>query len=269
MADGLQVARLIPVSGIANSNEAETRATSALLSVLTIVRDLSVALLAPLGASAARKATVEAFIETSFKLGGAVVRPDGLLQVRYGSSTWKALVEVKTGNHVLDADQLNNYVAVAREQGIDAVLTISNEIGVGHEHPCPGARQKANSRVQLAHYSWTEILAHSVRAKVHRGISDPEQAWILGELIRYLEHPPRERWTSTTWGPTGRRPATPPAPGPCGRARPSWASSSSGGTSSSGSRRSGWAPAPGPTPSPSPPGPTPTPGPGPPTWPTW
>lgn len=25
--------------------------------------------------------------------------------------------------------------------------------------------------------------------KEHRGVSDPEQAWILGELIRYLEHP--------------------------------------------------------------------------------
>lgn len=31
------------------------------------------------------------------------------------------------------------------------------------------------------------ILAHAVRTKVHRGVSDPEQAWILGELIRYLE----------------------------------------------------------------------------------
>lgn len=25
--------------------------------------------------------------------------------------------------------------------------------------------------------------------KEHRGIADPDQAWILGELIRYLEHP--------------------------------------------------------------------------------
>src|SRR5215216_4231284 len=25
--------------------------------------------------------------------------------------------------------------------------------------------------------------------KVHRGVADPDQAWILGELIRYLEHP--------------------------------------------------------------------------------
>src|SRR3712207_1777950 len=25
--------------------------------------------------------------------------------------------------------------------------------------------------------------------KEHRGVADPDQAWILGELIRYLEHP--------------------------------------------------------------------------------
>jgi len=190
MVEGFQVARLIPVSGIANAAEAEMRATSALLSVLTIVRDLSSAVTAPLGASTARKATVEAFIETRFKLGdsGAVVRPDGLIQVTYGSSTWRALVEVKTGDNQLEAEQVNNYLAVAREQGIDAVITLSNEIAVGAAHPCEGVRVRANSRVQLAHYSWTEILAFAVRAKVHRGVDDPEQAWILGELIRYLEH---------------------------------------------------------------------------------
>lgn len=190
MADGFQIARLIPVSGIANSTEAEMRATSALLSVLTVVRDLSVALLTPLGASAARKAVVETFIETKFKLtDGSIVRPDGLIKVSYGASTWTAIVEVKTGNNELQADQINSYLALARQQDIDAVLTISNEIGVGVRHPCEGVRIRANSTVRLAHVSWTEILAHSVRAKVHRGVNDPEQAWILSELIRYLEHP--------------------------------------------------------------------------------
>lgn len=189
-ANGFQVARLIPVSGIGNSTEAEMRATSGLLSVLTIVRDLSVAMLSPLGASTARKAAVEAFIETKFKLrDGTAVRPDGLVQVTYGASVWKALIEVKTGDNLLQADQLNSYVNLAREQDMDAVVTISNEIGVGTEHPCEGVRIKANSKVRLAHFSWTEVLAHAVRAKVHRGVSDPEQAWILGELIRYLEHP--------------------------------------------------------------------------------
>lgn len=190
MADGFQIARLIPVSGINNSTEAEMRATSALLSVLTIVRDLSIAVLSPLGASTARKALVEAFIETRFKLDdGTVVRPDGLIQVTYGASVWKALVEVKTSNNLLQAEQINNYLNIARQQGIDAVLTVSNEIGIGAQHPCAGVRVRSNSRVLLAHLSWTEILAQAVRAKVHHGVTDPEQAWILGELIRYLEHP--------------------------------------------------------------------------------
>ena len=190
MAEGFQVARLIPVSGINSNTEAEMRATSALLAVLTIVRDFSVAVLSPLGASTARKAKVEAFTETSFKLNdGTIVRPDGLVQVTYGSSVWKALVEVKTGSNTLEAEQLNTYLALARQQGIDAVLTISNEIGIGGQHPCAGVRVRSNSKVRLAHLSWTELLAHALRAKVHRGIDDPEQAWILGELIRYLEHP--------------------------------------------------------------------------------
>lgn len=190
MADGFQIARLIPVSGINNTTEAEMRATSALLAVLTIVRAFSTAVLSPLGASTARNASVEAFIETSFKLDdGTVVRPDGLLQVTYGSSTWKALVEVKTGVNVLQAEQVMNYLSLARQQGIDAVLTISNEFGFGSQHPCTGVRVRSNSKVLLAHLSWTELLAHAVKVKVHRGVSDPEQAWILGELIRYLEHP--------------------------------------------------------------------------------
>jgi hypothetical protein len=89
----------------------------------------------------------------------------------------------------LAPDQVNNYLNVARDQGFDAVITISNEIAVGDRHPCDGVRQRANSKVRLAHCSWTEILAQAVRTKVHRGVDDPEQAWILGELIRYLEHP--------------------------------------------------------------------------------
>jgi hypothetical protein len=44
-------------------------------------------------------------------------------------------------------------------------------------------------KVELHHWSWTYILSTAVMQKEHRGVSDPEQAWILGELIRYLEHP--------------------------------------------------------------------------------
>lgn len=186
----MQQARLIPVSGISSVIEAEQRATSAFLAVLTIVRDLSIDLLAPLGASRAQRAEVEAFTEVAYQGNGKKVRPDGVVRVMYGASTWTALVEVKTGDHTLEADQINNYWDVARDNGFDHVLTISNEIAPNETtHPTPGLRVRSNSKVGVTHLSWTAILTTAIRLKQHAGVSDPEQAWILSELIRYLEHP--------------------------------------------------------------------------------
>jgi hypothetical protein len=73
--------------------------------------------------------------------------------------------------------------------GTTPLITISNEIPVAAgEHPTRVNRRKLR-KVALHHWSWTYLLATAVVQKEHRGISDPEQAWILGELIRYLEHP--------------------------------------------------------------------------------
>lgn len=186
-----QPARLIPVTGIAKGLEAEQRATSALLAVLRVVRPFSKSLLGPLGASQADRASVESFIEVSFKdRGGKLVRPDGLLRVSYGKADpWTALVEVKTGKDSLGADQINRYFETASAERFDAVITISNEIAPAPGvHPTPGLKVRSNSRVKVHHFSWSMILAEAVQEKQHRGVSDPEQAWILGELIRYLEH---------------------------------------------------------------------------------
>ncbi len=186
-----QEARLISVAGISGDREAEQRATSALLAVLSVVRPFSIALLAPLGASKAGKATVETFIETTFKLKtGTTVRPDGLIRVTFGSQKpWVGLVEVKSGSSKLDSEQLERYVDVAKENGYDCVLSISNEIPASPGAHPSGLKLRANSKVALHHISWTRVLTTAVMEKVHRGIDDPEQTWILGELIRYLEHP--------------------------------------------------------------------------------
>lgn len=186
----MKQARLIPVTGIGSPIEAEQRATSALLAVMTVVRDLSLDLLSPLGASRAGKAKVEAFTEVSFQHQGGRVRPDGLLRVSFGQSAWSAVVEVKTGTDSLSADQINTYWDIARSNGIDHVVTISNEIApaVGI-HPTPGLKVRSNSRVGVSHLSWSSILMTAIRIREHRGVTDPEQTWILSELIRYLEHP--------------------------------------------------------------------------------
>jgi hypothetical protein len=179
-------ARLIPTSGISGADEQERRATSALLAVMGVVREFSRALLTPLGAPAG---TVETFIEVPFDLGDKRVYPDGLIRVSRGSRSWTALVEVKTGKNDLATEQVESYLDVARERGFDALVTISNEIPpVAGQHPTKVDKRKVR-KVSLHHWSWTYLLSTAVMQKEHRGVSDPEQAWILGELIRYLEHP--------------------------------------------------------------------------------
>jgi hypothetical protein len=181
-------ARLIPVSGIGSVQEAEQRATSAFLAVLAVVRDLSADLLSPLGASKAQRALVETFIEVNTP--GKKIRPDGLIQVTFSNKTWSAFVEVKTGTNTLTADQINAYWDLAREYDVDHVLTISNELapkdGV---HPTDGLKVKANSKVTVSHLSWSKIVSTALRIRKHKGVNDPEQGWLLDELIRYLQHP--------------------------------------------------------------------------------
>jgi hypothetical protein len=179
-------ARLIPTSGISGAEEQERRGTSALLAVMSAVREFGRSLTQPLGAPAGSVAT---FIEVPFPLGDATVYPDGLIRVTRAQRTWTALVEVKTGTHALVVQQLENYLDVAREQGFDALLTISNEVpAVAGQHPTTVDKRRLK-RVAMYHLSWTQVLSEAVMQKEHRGVADPEQAWILGELIRYLEHP--------------------------------------------------------------------------------
>jgi hypothetical protein len=179
-------ARLIPTSGINGAQEQERRATSALLAVVSAVKQFGHTLTAGAGAPAG---AIECFIEVPFQTGGREVIPDGLIRVRRGQRCWTALVEVKTGCNQLEREQLECYLDVAREQGFDALLTISNEIPtMPGMHPTEVDRRKLR-RVMLHHLSWTQVLTEAVMQKVHRGVADPDQAWILGELIRYLEHP--------------------------------------------------------------------------------
>lgn len=179
-------ARLIPTSGISGAEEQERRATSALLAVMSAVKEFGRTITSPLGAPAGG---VETFIEVPFTCEEKRVYPDGLIRVSRGSRSWVCLVEVKTGSNELEATQLECYLDVAREQGFDALLTISNQIpAVAGTHPTNVDKRKLR-KVAIYHLSWTQLLTEAVIQKVHRGVADPDQAWILGELIRYLEHP--------------------------------------------------------------------------------
>jgi len=81
-------ARLIPTSGISGGEEQERRATSAVLAVMTSVREFGRALTKPLGWPGGRLAT---YIEVPFMLGEARCYPDGLIRLTHGKQSRTAL----------------------------------------------------------------------------------------------------------------------------------------------------------------------------------
>ena len=179
-------ARLFPVSGIGGADEQERRAASALLAVIQSVREFGRAITAPMGAPAGR---LSAFIEVPFNDGDKKLRPDGLIQVAFGHRIWTALVEIKTGRHELIPSQIESYLDVARKHKFDALLTISNQVmAVPGVHPVQLPRVKTHA-AKLYHLSWSQIRTEALVEQANRSVSDPDQAWILAEFIRYLEHP--------------------------------------------------------------------------------
>lgn len=192
------VARLIPISSASGIEAQERRAASALLAVMGAVNEFGRALLKPLGAPSGR---IETFIEVPFKLGGKALRPDGIILVSRGGKNWGALVECKTAGNSLEAPQIDAYLDLARELQFDAVLSISNQyVTSSTQYPVDVDRRKTR-RVALHHWSWIDVLTESVVQKQHRGVSDPDQAYILGELIRYLSDPRSGAVTFDSMGP--------------------------------------------------------------------
>lgn len=180
------VARLIPISSASGVEAQERRLASALLAVMGAVPEFGYSLLKPLGAPTGK---IETYIEVPFKLGDRSIRPDGLITVTRAGKTWSALVEAKVASNPLEPVQMNTYLDLARELGFEAVISISNQfVTSSTDYPIEIDKRKLK-RVALKHWSWIDLLTQAIVEKEHRGIKDPDQAYILGELIRYLSDP--------------------------------------------------------------------------------
>ena len=185
ISDGWPHARLIPTAGIRNELERERRASSCLLAVMHGVPEFAHSLLKELGAP--KSSVIETYAEVRFKdAAGKVVIPDGAIVCRRAGKAWTCLVEVKTGTNDLKDDQVAAYLDLARDHGFDGVLTISNQItATSTESPVAVDGRKLR-RTALWHFSWWRILTEAVVQNQYRGVSNPDQAWILRELIHYL-----------------------------------------------------------------------------------
>jgi hypothetical protein len=183
--EGWRHARLIPTYGTRGQQEQEKRATSCPLAVMHGVPEFGHALLKELGAP--KSANIETFAEVRFKdASGKTVIPDGAIICRRGSKTWTCLVEVKTGSAQLRDEQVASYLDVAKENGFDGVLTISTQITASSDESPVAVDGRKLRNTGLWHFSWWRVLTEAVVQQRYHGISDPDQEWVLRELIHYL-----------------------------------------------------------------------------------
>lgn len=180
-----EFARLIPVA-----TKPELRNTSVTCAMLMAVEEFAEALLGPLGAPVGKRAKTQVWVEPVFKSANkeGKDRPDALVIVDNGRRKWRALLEAKAKGADLDASQIERYLDIAKGQGIDAVVTISNQfVATPSQSPCSINRQKLK-KVSLFHWSWSYLQTEAKIQLSKSAVSDPEQAYMLNEYVRYLEH---------------------------------------------------------------------------------
>ncbi|MEU7086985.1 TerD family protein [Streptomyces achromogenes] len=178
--------RLFPVSALRSDRDRETRATSVLLSVMAQVPEFGRRLMAPFGAPAGR---METFVEVSLPHGDTPRRPDGVVRVERAGKLWTALVETKTNGNTLKSDQVQAYMDIAGRRGYEAVITLSNDVAL---EGSPLVDVKTDGRrkhkVALWHLSWAEVAYQAQVLICHEGVGNAAHAWLLQELLHYLQH---------------------------------------------------------------------------------
>ncbi|MFM9594287.1 TerD family protein [Streptomyces scabiei] len=184
--DSWREARLFPVSALKSDRDREMRATSVLLSVMAQVPEFGRRLTAAFGAPAGR---TETFTEVSLPHGETPRRPDGVIRVERAGKLWTALVETKTNGNALKAEQVQAYMDIAARRGYEAVITLSNDVAL---EGSPLVEVKIDGRrkhkVALWHLSWAEVTHQAQMLIRHEGVGNSAHAWLLQELLHYLQH---------------------------------------------------------------------------------
>ncbi|UYO52945.1 hypothetical protein [Rhodopseudomonas palustris] len=179
-------ARLFPV--LADTSK-EGRTASILLACLANVDEFGRSMMNTVGQRAGPRTRIETFTEVCFSSQSDKMRPDGLIVLTTGNRQWRALVEAKVGNSELEVGQVESYLALARENDIDALITISNQFAaVPAVHPLQ-VSVSARRKIELFHWSWMHVLTEASLLLANDEILDRDQRFVLNEMVRFLTHP--------------------------------------------------------------------------------
>lgn len=182
-----EAARLFPV--LATTSK-EGRTTSIVLACISKIEEFGAALLGSVGKRVGKRSKIETFTEVVFKDEKVNIkdRPDGLIVLRSGANEWRALIEAKVGNAEIGAEQVEKYRELAREHGVDCVITISNQFATLPEHHPVEHVRRSRSKIPVFHWSWMSILTTTDILLNQDSVSDEDQRLLLNELRRFLTH---------------------------------------------------------------------------------
>lgn len=178
--------RLIPIGSEGNK---EARILSVCLAMMTQIPALSKNLLASCNYRLGARAQLNAWTEITFGKKDCKDRPDAFLQIVNGKQSWTALIEAKIGKAQLSEEQVSRYITLAKEYGINAVITVSNQMVARADHHPIAIPKNQLRKVELLHWPWAWILSEAEILRANNSIEDTEQAFMLQEFIRFLEHP--------------------------------------------------------------------------------
>lgn len=182
-------ARLLPV--VADSSK-EVRAASIAMAVLSTVPNFRAAMLSTIGQRAGSRARLDCYTEVVFanEPPDMKCRPDGLLVLEGGKGrSWSCLVEIKIGAAVLEPEQVERYAALAKLNGVDAILTISNQFVATPTHSPLRLSKSSLKGVELFHWSWMFLLTQALLVLNDETVETPAEEFILREFARHLDHP--------------------------------------------------------------------------------
>lgn len=184
---GGEEARLFPI--VAETSK-EKRIASVFLALLPNIPDLASDLLKTSKVRVGSRSKITCYTEVVLKNDAEKKdRPDGLIIVENGKSKWMALVEFKIGKADLEQDQVERYLRLAKDNDIDAVITISNQFVARADHPPVTVSKVLLRKTKLFHWSWMYIYTRSQLLQLDDAIDDIEQKFLLDEFVRFLDHP--------------------------------------------------------------------------------
>ena len=183
-----QPARLIPT--VADSRK-EERIVSVLLATLRVVDPFAEQFLDQFGVRVGKTSDLHTYTEVRFEAsdGSDPDRPDAVLCLLGRRSKWTALLEAKIDNSKISEEQVQRYADIARSYEINAVITLSNQLAPSPTHIPYSVPKRLSNRVDFFHVSWISILTQASLILRDREDMNQEQAFILEEMARYLEHP--------------------------------------------------------------------------------